>query len=165
MALKIWTTGETLTAADLNGNFFWNVVKKTSDQTKTSDTALAADSALQFSVAANTVYAFKIIVLYNTQATPDFKWDLDGPASPTNVDYIKTYHDHSGTGVASSGTTAFNSTITLTAAVAGNGFIVIEGILQNGSNAGTVSFRWAQNTSDAGATKVLKGSYLQYMII
>jgi hypothetical protein len=142
----------------------WTVVKKNSDQSKTADTTLAADSALQFAVAANTSYAFRIHVLYNTGIAPDFKYDLDGPASPTAIAYIRNHFAAGGTAVSTAGAAVFNTSTSVTATGAGGtAMVTIQGTLQNGANSGTLSFRWAQDTSDAGATKVLKGSYIEYI--
>lgn len=167
MALKVWAAGEQLLASDLNGNFFWNVVKKTADQSKTADTTLAADSALTFPVLANTAYAFKIAILYSTASgVPGIKFDLNGPASPTAVAYTNKKWGAGGSAITETSATALNTVITqASTASGGNALILIEGILQNGVNAGTFSFRWAQNTSDAAATKVLKGSFLEYVTI
>lgn len=170
MTLKRWAAGEKLYAADLNGNFFWNVVQKTADQSKTSNTTLAADTELQFPVLANTSYAFRIVALYNiptnTSGAPGIKFDLDGPASPTAIAYMYKRFGAGGAGVSEAGAATLNSAVTqASTGTGGSALIVIEGVLQNGANAGTFSFRWAQNTSDANATKVLKGSYLTYMTL
>jgi hypothetical protein len=43
------------------------------------------------------------------------------------------------------------------------GFIEMDVAWQNGANAGTFAFQWAQNSSGATASVVRAGSYLEYM--
>lgn len=141
----------------------WTMVKKASDQTKNSDTTLAADSALQFSMSANTRYTIRFHVAFSTTATPDFKFDLDGPVSPTSVQFNTFRASHSGATVSNNRVTAFNASTSVTNTADGYGYIMGEGYVYNGANSGTFSFRWAQDTSDAGNTTVLKGSYIEYL--
>ena len=145
----------------------WTTVKKTADQSKSSTTTLATDSELSFALAANTKYAVRGRIFFNTGATGDFKWRHAGPASPTLV-RIKR-HAIVPVATAFSGIavdTAFSAAdITITGTSAGEGYIEFEGIVQNGANAGTFDFRWAQNTSDVTATIVRAGSYLEWMAV
>lgn len=159
------TFGASLAAA--LGAGAWTMVSKSTDETITSDSTLSNDSALSFAVAANTKYRFRFHVVFKTGATADFKYALTGPASPTllacrisrsaafgsvvNYRPMGTYAEvaESLTGAPSTGDQE-------------GGYVLLEGVLHNGSNAGTVAFQWAQDTSDAGSTKVLAGSYLEW---
>ena len=55
------------------------------------------DAALHFAMLANTKYSIFGMIIYDTGATPDFKFDITGPTSPTLV-YI------SAQGIAAGGT-------------------------------------------------------------
>lgn len=147
----------------------WTVVTKSADETRTTNTTLTADSALTFSMLANTKYRARGQVFYNSVTAADFKWSNSGPASPTLVrhSYISgrpvatpsfpgdTYGDYRG------------STQMLNGAedAGGGGYIHFDYIIHNGSNAGTFDFNWAQDTSDAGNTTVRAGSYIEYKAV
>lgn len=138
-------------------------VGKTSDQSKTSDTTLANDSALTLAMAANTKYEIRLVVFFDTGATPDFKYALVGPTSPT---LTRFYRMRCVAGSAPS-TLALNTALpseSLTGTGTTGGYIEMVILWQNGANAGTFAFQWAQNTSDVGATTVLGGSYLEYRV-
>jgi hypothetical protein len=148
---------------------FWTTIDKISDETRTANATLTADSALQFSMAANTKYVIRIEVWFDTTAAGDFKYGFNGPAigaglirmhrraiiagaAAFTVSAVATAYDPTtGIGLAGTGTTG--------------GYIALSGIVQNGATAGTFDFRWSQNTSDAGNTIVRAGSYLEYGVV
>lgn len=145
----------------------WTTVTKTADETITSDSTLSDDATLKFSVSANTKYRFRFNVFFKTGATADFKYALTGPASPTilavrmsvcaafgSVVNYRSMGQYSDTAQSLLGSPA--------SAVNEGGFVILEGVLHNGANAGTVAFQWAQDTSDAGSTSVLAGSTLEW---
>lgn len=145
----------------------WTTVTKTADETITSDSTLSDDATLKFSVSANTKYRFRFNVFFKTGATADFKYALTGPASPTilavrmsvcaafgSVVNYRPMGQYSDTAQSLLGSPA--------SAVNEGGFVILEGVLHNGANAGTVAFQWAQDTSDAGSTSVLAGSTLEW---
>lgn len=144
----------------------WTTVKKTTDESTSSDTTLSNDSALSFSMAANTKYSIRIKVYWFVASTVSgFKFGLAGPASPTSVTVASKW-------VASSALTTLNtqvdntypSGIGMTSASSGNphGYVEIDAMVQNGANSGTFAFQWAQNSSSAISLSVLAGSYLEY---
>lgn len=135
---------------------------RTSLTTKTADTSLAADDTLVIPTRANTRIAFRFIVYFTAEATPDLKFDLNHSGTTT---YVR-YHVKDIVGGATALTTraigtAMNTVITVDGA-GGQGMIEIEGYLSVGASPGNFQFRWAQNTSDAGATTVEEGSYVWY---
>lgn len=139
-------------------------VLKTADETTASDTTLSDDAILKFTVAANTKYHFRLVIFYDTPTAADFKYDVNGPASPTLLQ-LHTRHVAPGAtayaGIAIQTAFAFGPT-SITETSGTNGCILIDGILHNGANAGTVAFRWAQNTSNGSNTTVRAGSYLEW---
>lgn len=142
----------------------WTIVTKTNDQSRASTTTLADDAALTFAVAASTKYRFRITVFYLTNTTADFKWQLTGPSTPTAVHYVG-YDTPDGDALNARGRTAFSSSISETSTGATGGSIIVTGILQNSTNAGTIVFQWAQNTSDPGNTTVQAGSFIEYATV
>lgn len=139
----------------------WTTVFKAADQIKNSDTTLADDAELQFPVAANTTYAFRLNVFYGSASVPDFKFQIVGPASPTLAQFAYTAMRGDGALVTAQAQ-AFAAAQVLAHGALFAGWLAIEGIIQNGANAGTVALQWAQNTSNAGATAIRGGSYLEY---
>lgn len=137
---------------------------KPADVTITSDDSLNEDAALQFAVAAATKYHFRFVIFFDTAAAADFKYDVNGPASPDVVSIHTRSVAPAATaygGIATQTAFGFGPTA-ITAASGTAGVILIDGILHNGANAGTVVFRWAQNTSNGGSTIVRAGSYVEW---
>ncbi len=143
-------------------------VKKSADTSRTSTTTFAADPDLQISLAANTVYHIRIRVDYDPGSSglgsADFKWRLTGPASPTRVSILASENAAGSlTSLVETPLNAYPTSRTLsTGGDQTAGMILIDMMISNGANAGTFSFDWAQNASNVSATKVLKGSYLEY---
>jgi hypothetical protein len=135
-------------------------VRKSADQSVTSSTTIANDTHLKFAIGANETYTFNLW-LYTSAAnsTPGIKWNVAGPSgstvffSPPN-----TYPMADGATVIA---TIGSSTDTFQGFVDGNlRPILIQGTILNGSTAGDVQLKWAQNTSSATATTVKAGSFI-----
>jgi len=145
----------------------WTTVSKAADQAKTADVTLANDSALVFTMAANTKYRIRARIHVSTaNGTPDFKSRLTGPASPTlMLMHWRNPNAASGLESAARMEAVYSATDYLLAGTAAfENVIYIDGYVHNGANAGTFAFQWAQNVSDAGATTVRAGSYLEYAV-
>lgn len=140
----------------------WATTTKLANEARSSDTALTSDDEVLFAVVANGEYRFRGVVFWNTNTTADFKFDFDGPAAPTLVRIVVSIGSDPAGGFSANGLfSAFNELVTLTGTETDGG-MHFEGIVHNGANAGNVSFRWAQNTSDGGNTTVYAGSYIEY---
>lgn len=137
---------------------------KTANQTVQSNATLFTDSALQFSMAASGIYQITIRVFFDTTAAADFKFALTGPASPTAVRLLRKHIDPNAlTSLIVASEVAYTSSTAVAAGTGTTGGVVeFDMIVQNGVNAGTFGFQWAQNTSDASNTTVLAGSSLTY---
>lgn len=132
-------------------------IVKTSDTTRNSNTTTSADPALQFAMAASTIYDIRIVIKLRTTAASDFKWGLTGPASPTEV-----YGGQVG-GFGAAGTfEAYPTNLAYIGSSDGAGVLHVELTVENGANSGTFSFDWAQNSSGGGPTVVKAGSYIEY---
>jgi hypothetical protein len=143
----------------------WVTAVKLETETRNSTTTVADDAELSIVVEASKLYMMRAFVVFSTQAVPDFKFEIDGPASPTTV----TIHGHYN-GVGSPTDTnfidnAFNTSYSALGSGAGQGIVGFDVLLENGTNAGKVTLQWAQNTSDAGDTSVLAGSYIEVITV
>lgn len=142
---------------------YWRVTTKKEDETRSTSDTLAADAELFFAALKYRLYRFRFVVWYTTAAAADFKFSINGPGSPSLVRLTTAHIAPGGSAFAGVGLQeAFGFGPSAITAGAGGGYVVVEGLLQNGANDGGVAFEWAQNTSDAGNTIVRAGSYVQY---
>jgi hypothetical protein len=156
------------TITDADGRYLqisdaFTLVKKTSSTSMNNNT-LAADPDLFFPMAANTSYTFTFTVYIQASAAGDFKSRVTGPASPTSVFLSQAGHGTIGMSPTNRIAQAYDSTDL--AQTWTSDFVLrllVNGIVQNGVNAGNLEFRWAQNTTSAGnPTLVLAGSTLEW---
>lgn len=144
------------------------VVRKTSNETVTSSTALQNDNELLAAVLANTLYRVDMFVIYDGATTGDIKLGFTAPAGAT-FDWTATAFDPAiGAGALIGSVKLSHSTIASAEPAgavgtgAGNRSVArIAGWLLVAGTAGTFQFQWAQNASDATATTVLAGSVLE----
>ena len=135
------------------------IIRKSADQTHTqSNTTLEDDADLLFPVIASTTYLVEMIVLEDSGTTPDYKFGWSVPANCT----IKFQYAPTDTSTALGPTGTEASTPVVFGNGAGNVVIlVIHAIVIVGATLGTVTFRHAQNTSDASDTKTLANSLMR----
>lgn len=139
---------------------------KGANETVSGSTALQADDDLSFAMDVATNYTFSMEVFYDTSAAADFKFDIDstGATDPTSISLYIQYLAPAAIAYVAAGHTVVNTTVSITAG-AGEGHIMITGRVTNGADAGNLRLRWAQNTSDPGNTRVLRGSSLRYRAV
>lgn len=144
-------------------------VRKTADESLTSNTTLQNDDALVLAVAANATYTFRVWILAvdATDATGDIKFGFTFPTGATCHFSGKGPHtgmaaggafgdgEYIGRNTATSGTTVV--TYGLSTSIVG---VEITGLLIVGGTAGNLQLQWAQNASDANATTVQAGSFM-----
>ena len=162
-------------AAAAGGSSDWTTIKKAGDSTTTLDATLSADSELTFSADDEGLYLIELFVIYFSPTSADFKWRISttgtwrgtqggfwelmgglttalafetvDPSAVNDTDQIPGAAGRNSGGV---GTAAGNeATLAIRALV-------------HTDTAGTVSFDWAQQTSDAGTTTLKTGSVLRY---
>lgn len=133
-------------------------IVKSADESSQSDAVLSNDSELQFTMEASKTYYIELVAFYSTSATPQFKYALTGPGTPTLVQVVRRHGN-------STVTNGLDTSYTASTAITGmnNGFVEMKITIQTGMTGGTFAFQWAQNTSDVSQTKVLGGSYLKYL--
>lgn len=119
---------------------------KPSDTSRASTIAPAADPVLALTVAANATYLVECVGVW-TSGGGGFRADWTGPAGATMV-----WTDNDGSSSPDLGT---DLTFAATTGTTFKGALVV------GATAGTLTFRWAQNTSNAAATVLKAGCYLR----
>lgn len=135
---------------------------KAADQTKTSDTTLAADTHLgNVAIAANETWLIEYdLHVISASDTGDFKIQITAPGGATGWwTAVGPGSAATGTGAASLrvNTLAFGDVHILGATT--NGWLVkVTVVVVNGANSGNITFLWAQNTSSASGTTVKAAS-------
>jgi len=158
----------TLVAIDkpaIAGHRTWTSLTKLADEIKNSDTALADDTELTVAVQADDILLARLCIFYDTASVPDFKFKLNSTQTADAFDCFG-YYSAPGSAV----TTGFDldslaTETSILAASGTQGSIYANIRLQNGATAALFSFQWAQDTSDAGDTTVLAGSFLEHFVI
>lgn len=148
----------------------WSYVLKTADESRNTTTTLADDGALVLSLSATTKYLIRCKVFTTiANATMDFKFATSYTGTDTGTTYT-TWRAMAG-GVSTGTSAEFQgiasgqiSSQSITATTSGVGHLMIEQSIET-SGAGTWSFQWAQNTSDASDATVGRGSYVEYMVV
>lgn len=150
--------------ATVVGQLLPTLVNKTTTETIVSNAALHNDTVLLFPMLASSTYRFRMVAFYDSAAAADFKFRHTGPAAPVSV---RIYRHTIVPAAVALGNIAVDTAYSaadvacLSASVNG-GFVVMDGVIANGVNAGNFQFQWAQNTSNAGNTSVLAGSHLEW---
>lgn len=114
------------------------------------------DDELLFAVAANGVYLARWFILHNSGTTPDIKFQFTVPSGAL-LEGNATYTNFNNTLVMAT----FNASSSQGAAgQAEDTLIIFETHIVVNSTPGNVTLQWAQQTSDAGDTKVLENSLI-----
>jgi hypothetical protein len=150
----------------------YKVVRKTASESLNTSTTLQDDNELLFAVAANDVWQFDLtlyIQAASAGSTMDFKCGWSLPTSATG--YWGPVGDTSSTAL-QFGTGQVGATVAALQAMEGSTTqsfglhdtgvvgIKLSGVAIIASTAGNVTFRWAQNTSNANNLSVLLNSSL-----
>lgn len=162
MAMQVFTVGEVLAAADVN-EYLVNTrfILKPSDTSRSSTTSQTADPDLTLAVDASKSYILDMFVQYTAvNGSGDLKCSWTAPSG--------AIFNGMGIGVQASGAAEIygyqSSGNVLTTAVSygGGGAAILSfrmsGILVMSTTAGSLTFQWAQNTSNGTATVVKQGS-------
>ncbi len=127
---------------------------KAADQQVTSSETQVNDNTLFITCKANKIYLMRLLIFQNSQATPDMDINLTLPSGATAI---------WNTGVALGKTGSTMADVTTEVMLAGTGgskthLFYIQVVMS--STAGNVQLQFAQDTSDAGATIMKRGSSL-----
>ena len=135
------------------------LINKTAAEVVTSQTSLQNDDELFFTVEANKIYNVQMLLLMATSTTPDFKFDFTGPSGMT-YDGIWLYpNGYTGAELYSEFSEAAAEVIQ--PANSGTYPVVLWATIDTANYAGTVTFRWAQNTANSYQTTIQAGSWLE----
>ena len=140
-------------SAFIQNNTPFKVVVKSQDETIDTDTVMSNDSELKFVAKANRNYTVYFLLAYNSGTTPDIKTAVaipSGTARRVDDDWASKIP------IASADWT----TPLLTTGGAEDIFYQPIGLIKIGVTGGGVNLQWAQNTSDASDTTMLKGSLM-----
>jgi hypothetical protein len=143
----------------------WTLKSQIADQTIASSTTLTNSTSILFSMAVNTLYAFRARIFFDVVAAADFKYAWVGPVSPNYVHMIARDIVGAGTAETVRNIIDFTTIVTLLSPTSGRGYVAFDGIISNGATAGNTVFQFAQNTSDAGLTVVRAGSYVEHRVV
>jgi hypothetical protein len=142
-------------------------VRKSSDQSVTSSTALVVDSELIFAIGANETWQFELVILHLGAEAGDFKMAVKGPSGVAGiwsafgaitVAVSGAYNLNAGARSTwdNSATLAFGNQGASALSASAN----VKGVARNGATPGNIELWWAQNTSDATGTTIKTDSYL-----
>ncbi len=130
------------------------------DQTVTSSTTVVEVPELTIVVGPYERVWAEYVVLFDTVAAADFKYIVDGPGSPTRY-RLSVVEQLDAATSATAVITAEAERSVLTAS-ATEGSLNLKLLFENGATAGDIAFKFAQATSNAGATVVEAGSHVDY---
>jgi len=116
---------------------------------------------LSLNVAANERVLFRLNLFYNTATGADFKYQVAVPTSPTLYRQLTEGMAPDDTAVDLAIATS-SAAVSILGAANTNGFLRVTGVLVNGSTAGTIQFKFAQDAATASDTTVYAGSFLEY---
>lgn len=151
------------TFAAPTGAVYRNLVTLSADVVNNNSTAntLADVTGLSFAVTAGVTYRFEAMIAYTSAATnTGSRWTINGPASPTLLNYTSTY-----TITATSQTVNYATAYSIPAAsnassLAAGSIAIIKGIIKP-SASGTVVIRFASEVANSAIT-AKAGSTLEW---
>lgn len=143
------------------------MVVKHYDETVTSSTTMQNDDELFIKLPSNTLFEVQLVLVYSsTSVTPDIKidWDVSGDYTVFNDArlFLNAYTNASSwiDIPLQMNNYAFASDAVAGTMVSGEYPHFERIIIKTGNSGCILQLRWAQNTSDATATQVDKGSYI-----
>lgn len=152
-------SGGSLSQTSANPVFFKS---QAADQALTATTTLTNATALQVALEAGKKYVIELHVRHTINATPDWKCDLDYTGAVAA--FKASYHRWNTTGEVGASfrqDIALNTLMTWTVTTAVDGVANFIVVIET-TTAGTFSFRFAQNTSNAvNAATLQRGSYIR----
>lgn len=156
-----FTAGQKLTADALN-QLLPTIAAKATDQTVNNSSTLVDDDDMVIALAANSVYRFEAVFVYNSNTTADIKigYTIPSGASTTAVtDYFDTALTRNMIPHVAAPTTG-----TPMGGNASNAPAWTKGTVTT-TTAGNLTIRWAQNTTNASNTVMKAGSFLAVQIV
>lgn len=133
------------------------VVRRTADQAFSDGTNLANVADLAFAVDAGHKYRFRFVVFFTAAAgTTGIVLSVNGPASPTYLQFGAIIGE-SATAFRTIAATVYDTALVGTNS-AGTLMAIVEGVVENGANSGTLALRCRTEVNGSAVT-VKRGSY------
>ncbi len=133
-----------------------------------TNSTLINDAFLKFNLNANEKWQFEFHAYYDNNGgnIDNIRMALTGPATPTNLIYNMMINDNLANPTSAQSSLSYGSVITGsgspgTVGTTNPGTLIIKGVVENGATAGNLQLQWAQNSTNATAIRVLRGSYLK----
>lgn len=130
-------------------------VIKPADQSVSSSTAFVDDDDLTFTIGPNESWSFQMNLLAFSGTSPDLKFSISAPAGASCSWGVLEAENSTSAGSLGCGASS--------GSISGSGAdepYLLYGTVATGVTGGSVTLRWAQNTSNAAATIVRGGSYM-----
>lgn len=148
------------------GSEIETVKRKVLTETRNNTDELDTDNELFVSLDSAQTYQYELLVfLETTNSTMDYQYSVEYTGTTSSAVHFRT---HTVAGDALSVGTSVDeaksglvSGTAVTGPTHGPAIIRVTGIITT-TSPGTLLFKWAQNTGDAGNISVLKGSFLKY---
>lgn len=142
-----------------------SITRLTSDVTNNNATAntIADVTGLSFAVLANKLYWFEFEIVYTSAATATgSRWSINGPASPTYLDYTSEYSLTTTTTTRNPLLQAYDvpAAANATSAATGNNRATMTGVIQPSAD-GTVIARFASEISSSAVVAKVN-SFVRY---
>lgn len=140
-------------------------VRKTADESVTSSTTMQDDDELFFAIDANSFYSFHGIISYVAGQTGDFKFQFTVPVDATGRRH-SLHAQSTATSCSSTEQNTWGGPITTAiTSVGGTGAqceAIVDGFVSTGATSGNLRLQFAQDVSDATASTVKIGSFLEW---
>lgn len=145
-------------------NQIWTEVMKTATTTIASNTVLANDAELLFTMLANTTYEIEGELHLSVSSVSGQKSGISGPAGPTAIRAWEVESDNNNTSTISY-VTSYTGLRTNTPGADRQVKKRVKMTIENGANAGTFAYQFAQNVSSVTVLTVRKGSWFRYRTV
>lgn len=169
MAFKRFSVNEILTSMDVNAYFAQqHVAYKTANESVSSSTTFQDDNHLVVTVRANTDYWMEMFLLTDGPTSADIKFAVIIPSGTLRwitdgLNIGATATTGSATRRVLTGGSPITGSDVGTAGSGSTSIVMPRGLMRIGATGGNVRLQWAQNTSNATASRVLAGSFMRVL--
>lgn len=134
--------------------------RQAANQSVAASVALTNSTNLVHAIAANQIVHVRLFLVFNVGAAGGLRLQINAPAGLTAYYAMGTLTNTvapSTAPIAQTAPAAFTNAL----ANAGNHFVQLEVDVTNAATAGNITVQFAQNTSDATAVVLLRGSFME----
>lgn len=153
------------TVSDLASAATDGVVRKAADESVTSSTTMQDDDELLVALDANSHYIFHALISYDASTTGDIKMQFTVPSGASGRRH-SLHAQSTATSCSSSAQSTWGGPITTAiTSIGGTGAVceaLIDGYVSTSGTSGNLRLQFAQDVSDATASIVKAGSFIQW---